>query len=296
MKHVLSKESQELFGKLSSALVDETNIEWQNAALAAIRTEPGIHQLTTYLLTFIAEKVTHSMKNIFVLHQMMRATHALLDNQAIYLDPYIAYMVPPVLTCCTGKHLGPATQQALSNASSETLNGGSVNGHQAPNAQDHFSLRRLAASILNRICQKYSTTNQNLKSRVARTCLRAFMEFGKPLGTHYGALLALLQITSHEGMKMLVLPNLKMYSDDVLKSKLADENTRRDAEQVLEVLVSALRGLGTTCPPSRANGVADLESLRERLTDKIGDVLTEQIIANKMSATAQVVLEANVSI
>lgn len=122
------------------------------------------------------------------------------------------------------------------------------------------------------------------------------MEFGKPLGTHYGALLALLQITSHEGMKMLVLPNLKMYSDDVLKSKLADENTRRDAEQVLEVLVSALRGLGTTCPPSRANGVADLESLRERLTDKIGDVLTEQIIANKMSATAQVVLEANVSI
>lgn len=54
VKHVLSKESQELFNKLSGALIDETNIEWQNAALAAISTEPGIHQLTTYLLSFIA--------------------------------------------------------------------------------------------------------------------------------------------------------------------------------------------------------------------------------------------------
>jgi transcription initiation factor TFIID subunit 6 len=136
VKHVLSKESQELFAKLSGALIDETNIEWQNAALAAIRTEPGIHQLTTYLLTFIAEKVTHNVKNLFVLQQMMQATSALLDNQAIYLDPYVAYMVPPVLTCCTGKHLGPTTQTASSNASSETLNGIGANGHS--NGPDHF--------------------------------------------------------------------------------------------------------------------------------------------------------------
>ena len=78
MKHVLSKESQELFSKLSSALVDETNVEWQNAALQSIHTDPGIHQLVTYLLTYIAEKVTHGMKNIFILKQMMLATNAIL--------------------------------------------------------------------------------------------------------------------------------------------------------------------------------------------------------------------------
>ncbi|KAF3045978.1 hypothetical protein E8E12_009698 [Didymella heteroderae] len=268
VKHVLSKESQELFAKLSGALIDETNIEWQNAALAAIRTEPGIHQLTTYLLTFIAEKVTHNVKNLFILQQMMQATSALLDNQAIYLDPYVAYMVPPVLTCCTGKHLGPTTQAASSNASSETLNGLGANGPS--NGPDHYRLRQLAASILSRICQKQ------------------FMDVGKPLGTHYGALLALLMITSNEGMKMLVLPNLKIYNDDVLKGALADENKKKDAERVLSVLVEAIKALGKNTPATMTNGVADIEGLRERLIDKVGDIIADQIVANKLSTAAQV--------
>lgn len=294
VKHVLSKESQELFAKLSGALIDETNIEWQNAALAAIRTEPGIHQLTTYLLTFIAEKVTHNVKNLFVLQQMMQATSALLDNQAIYLDPYVAYMVPPVLTCCTGKHLGPTTQAASSNASSETLNGVGTNGHA--NGSDHFRLRQLAASILSRICQKYGSSNQGLKSRIARTCLRQFMDVGKPLGTHYGALLALLIITGNEGMKMLVLPNLKIYNDDVLKGALADEGKKKDAERVLAILIEAIKALGNTTSAAMINGVADIEGLRDRLNDRVGDIIADQIIANKLSAAAQVVLETDVNI
>ncbi|KZM19930.1 histone H4-like TAF Taf6, SAGA complex subunit [Ascochyta rabiei] len=295
VKHVLSKESQELFAKLSGALIDETNIEWQNAALAAIRTEPGIHQLTTYLLTFIAEKVTHSVKNLFVLQQMMQATSALLDNQAIYLDPYVAYMVPPVLTCCTGKYLGPKTQAASSNALSETLNGVGPNGHSS-NGPDHFKLRQLAASILSRICQKYGSSNQGLKSRIARTCLRQFMDIGKPLGTHYGALLALLIITGNEGMKMLVLPNLKIYNDDVLKGALSDESKKKDAERVLAILLEALKALGGTRSATMTNGVADMEGLRERLNGKVGDVIADQIIANNFSAAAQAILETDVNI
>ena len=295
VKHVLSKESQELFAKLSGALIDETNIEWQNAALAAIRTEPGIHQLTTYLLTFIAEKVTHNVKNLFVLQQMMQATSALLDNQAIYLDPYVAYMVPPILTCCTGKHLGPTTQTTTSTASSETFNGVGANGHGS-NGPDHFRLRQLAASILSRICQKYGSSNQGLKSRIARTCLRQFMDIGKPLGTHYGALLALLIITGNEGMKMLVLPNLRIYNDDVIKVALADEGKKKDAERVLAILVEAIKALGNTTPATLTNGVADIEGLRERLNDKVGDIIADQIIANKLSTAAQVILETDVNI
>lgn len=163
---------------------------------------------------------------------MMQATSALLDNQAIYLDPYVAYMVPPVLTCCTGKYLGPTAQTASSNASSETLNGIGANGHNS-NGLDHFRLRQLAASILSRICQKYGSSNQGLKSRIARTCLRQFMDVGKPLGTHYGALLALLIITGNEGMKMLVLPNLRIYNDDVLKGALGDEGKKRTRSECL---------------------------------------------------------------
>lgn len=295
MKHVLSKESQELFNKLSGALTDETNIEWQNAALAAIKTEPGIHQLTTYLLSFIAEKVTHSMKNLFVLEQMMKATEALLNNQAIYLDPYIAYMVPPVLTCCTGKNLGPTSHQPPSSASSETLNGSGVNGY-ASGSFDHFKLRDHAASILSRICQKHSTSNSGLKSRIARTCLKQFMDVDKTLGTHYGALRALLSITGIEGLKMLVLPNVKMYNDDFLAAKLADENTRRDAERVVGLFEGAFKTLNDTRQPQIANGTTDLEALRERLNEKIGDILTDLIISKSWTRAAQFILQADVSL
>jgi transcription initiation factor TFIID subunit 6 len=295
VKHVLSKESQELFAKLSSALTDETNIEWQNAALAAIRTEPGIHQLTTYLLSFIAEKVTHNMKNLFVLHQMMQATQALLDNQAIYLDPYMAYMVPPILTCCTGRHLGPTAQQSSSNASSETLNGNGVNGVSVSQF-DHFELRTYAASLLSRICQKASASNQGLKARIARTCLKQFMDPEKSPGTHYGALRALMSITHSEGVQMLILPNLKVYNDDVLKVKLGEDNSRNDTERVVNLLLRALESVAASSRLPLANGTTDLEDLRERLNEKVGDVLTDRIIARQRKDVAEYLLKVNTSI
>jgi transcription initiation factor TFIID subunit 6 len=295
VKHVLSKESQELFAKLSSALTDETNSEWQNAALASIQSDPGIHQLTTYLITFIAEKVTHSMKNLFVLRQMMLATTALLHNQSIYLDPYVAYMVPPVLTCCTGKHLGPTTAHpAPSNASSETLNGNNVNG-TSPNSLAHFELRDLAASILSHMCTRYSQSNQGLKARVARICLKQFMDPNKPLGTHYGALKALLSITGSEGMKMLVLPNLAIY-DAVLKEAVADDSKKAEADRVIAIILQGLDALEKTKGATSVNGVGNLPGLKDRLAEKVGEVIADKLVASGRSAVAQIIMETDMSL
>ncbi|KAF2826824.1 TAF-domain-containing protein [Ophiobolus disseminans] len=294
VKHVLSKESQELFAKLSSALTDETNIEWQTAALAAIRTEPGIHQLTTYLLSFIAEKVTHNMKNLFILRQMMQATEALLDNSAIYLDPYMAYMVPPILTCCTGRHLGPATQQAPSTASSETLNGSNMNG--SASSHDHLELRRISAGLLSRICQKSSASNQGLKARIARTCLKQWMDPDKPPGTHYGALWALMSITLLEGVRMLIIPNLKHYNDDVLTKHLSDDNNKHDVDKVIEVLFNALEKAAASSPLPATNGISNLEPLRERLVAKIGDSLADRIVSQGKKNIAEYLLQVNINI
>ncbi|PVI00435.1 TAF-domain-containing protein [Periconia macrospinosa] len=294
VKHVLSKESQELFAKLSSALLDETNPEWQNAALASIQTDPGIHQLVTYLLTFIAEKVTHSMKNIFVLRSMLQATEALLANPTIYLDPYIPYMVPPVLTCCTGKHLGPVPHAAPSNASSETLNGNNLNGHRhAPH--QHYQIRELAASLLQKMCRNYSSSNQSLKARIARICLKSFMDPNKPLGTHYGALQALRLITGREGTMMLILPNLRIY-DEVLKEALADESKKHDVDRVVAEILYGLDELSRSRVSARVNGAIDLAGQRQNLTEKVGEVMAERIIASERTAVAQIILEADVKI
>lgn len=94
VKHVLSKELQLYFEKICSALLDESNNEYRVAALASIRSDPGLHQLVPYFVQFIAEKVTHNLKNLFILTQMMQLMTAMLENKNLYVDLYVCYLSP----------------------------------------------------------------------------------------------------------------------------------------------------------------------------------------------------------
>ncbi|OCK80596.1 DUF1546-domain-containing protein [Lepidopterella palustris CBS 459.81] len=295
VKHVLSKESIELYNKLSSALVDETNEEWRNAALASLRTDPGIHQLTTYLITFFAEKVTHNLKNIFILTQMMHATAALLSNPTIYLDPYIASIVPPVLTCLVGKHLGPSPSPATNTSSDSLL----ANGTAHTNPIAFFALRDLAASILTTIARRYSSTSATLKPRIARTCLKHFLDPAKPFGTHYGAIIGLTGIAGPEGVRLLVLPNLKLY-DTILKEGLADDSRKLEAEMVVIAIMKGLEGLESSAGGRGGgfvvNGMEDLEGVRERLVEKVGEVVADRIVCSGREILVRAVLESDVNL
>ena len=102
VKHMLSKELQMYFEKVCSALLDETNNEYRIAALASIRSDPGLHQLVPYFVQFIAEKVTHNLKDLFVLTQMMQLTTAILDNENLYVDPYVRFPLPLVFLLSLG--------------------------------------------------------------------------------------------------------------------------------------------------------------------------------------------------
>ena len=95
VKHVLSQELQIFFEKVCSALLDESNNDYRVAALASVASDPGLHQLVPYFVQFIAEKVTHNLKNLFVLEQAMQLTHAMLDNKSLYIDPYVS---PPIFS------------------------------------------------------------------------------------------------------------------------------------------------------------------------------------------------------
>lgn len=90
VKHVLSKELLLYFEKVCGALLDEANDEYRLAALASIRTDPGLHQLVPYFVQFIAEKVTHNLKDLFILTQMVNLTSAMLENDSLYVDPYVS--------------------------------------------------------------------------------------------------------------------------------------------------------------------------------------------------------------
>ena len=96
VKHILSKELQLYFEKICSALLDDSNEEYRIAALASLRSDPGLHQLVPYFVQFVAEKVTHNLKNLYILTQMMQLTSAMLDNESLYIDPYVSSPYGPV--------------------------------------------------------------------------------------------------------------------------------------------------------------------------------------------------------
>ena len=273
VKHVLSKELQLYFERICSAILDEANDEYRDAAFASLRTDPGLHQLVPYFVHFVAEKVTHNLKSIFVLNHMLQLLSALLENPSLYVAPYIASLVPSVLTCLIGKHLGNAA----------------VDGPGA-----HFALRDLAASLLSSIAKKYGQSASTLKPRIARSCLKAFLDSHKPFGTHYGSVLGLQGIAGPAGVRTLILPNLKAY-DLVLRPGLADEQIKDQAEMVVQVLTKALETLERDSVAAM-NGHQEGEGLRARLEDAVGEVVGSRIYEMGRPNLVAAVLEKGVNI
>ena len=89
VKHILSKELQLYFERVCSSVLDEGQEEYRTAGLASLKDDPGLHQLVPYFVQFVAEKVTHNLKDLFVLTQMMNVTEALTRNEKLNISPYV---------------------------------------------------------------------------------------------------------------------------------------------------------------------------------------------------------------
>ncbi|KAL8687856.1 MAG: hypothetical protein Q9218_006089 [Villophora microphyllina] len=271
VKHVLSKELQLYFSNVCSAVLDESNDEYRVSALGSIRTDPGLHQLVPYFVQFIAEKVTHSLKSLFVLTQTMQLTSALLDNKSLHVDPYIASIIPPVLTCLVGRRLG-----------------------SSPDPLSHLPLRNVAAALLGSICKKYGRSSHTLKPRLARTCLKHFLDPTKPLGANYGGIIGLQAVGGTEVVRALILPNVKEY-ESLLREPWVDEGSPKhaEAEAVLTALVGALQALEDDTL-GLTNGHANVsdEEERRRFEEKVGPLVAERVFQMNRPKLVRALLEA----
>lgn len=273
VKHVISKELQLYFDRIVSALGDADNEEWRAQALGSLRTDPGLHQLVPYFCQYISEKVTHNMKDLFILTQMMHMTSALLTNPSLYMDAYITGLVAPVLTCLMGKRLGSGSDSS---------------------AMVHFDLRELAGTIIIEISKRYGNSSQTLKKRLAGTLCKNFLDDKKPCGTHYGAILGLQGIMGPDGVRFLILPNLKLF-DAVLKERLADEASKLEAEMVVAVILRGLQSLERGAAPL-ANGVTSDEATKEKLVDRIGEVMGARVLELGRPRLIAQILETDVAL
>ncbi|MCJ1377740.1 hypothetical protein MMC17_000836 [Xylographa soralifera] len=268
VKHILSKELQLYFEKICSALLDETNDEYSVAALASLRSDPGLHQLVPYFVQFIAEKVTHNLKSLFVLKQMMQLTSAMLDNESLYVDPYVAAIVPPVLTCLVSPRLGSSS-----------------------NRLEHYPLRSLAASLLGLIATKYGKSSHTLKPRLARTCLKHFLDPNKPFAVHYGAILGLQAVGGREAVRVLIVPNLKEYGKLLQEAIEGNTPAKPDAEMAIGAVLGVLEKLEEVSSTRLTNGYSVNDRQNTKLVERVGELLGSRIVAMGRPHLVQAVLE-----
>ncbi|KAJ5609463.1 Transcription initiation factor TFIID complex 60 kDa subunit [Penicillium herquei] len=255
VKHVLSRELQLYFDKVCGAFLDESSEEYRTSGYASLHDDPGLSQLVPYFIQFISEKVTHNLQNIFVLTQMMRMAEALVQNKSLYIDPYVASLVPPILTCLIGRQLGGATDVAES-----------------------FALRDMAASLIGFIAKKYESASHLLKPRIVRTCYKNFMDLTKSFNAHYGAILGLQAIAGTDLISEMVLPILKMYGG-VLAEGLDDSGRRPAAERVANAILSILvwlRQNEVVLVHDTPSSVSD--ELRSRLVEAVGTLFATKVV------------------
>ena len=255
VKHILSKELQLYFEKICSALLDESNDEYRVAALASLRTDPGLHQLVPYFVQYVAEKVTHNLKNLYVLTQMMHLTSAMLENSSLYVDPYVSAIIPPVLTCLIGPRLGSSS-----------------------NRLEHYPLRSFAASLLGQIAKKYSKSSHTLRPRLVRSFLKNFLDPAKPFAVHYGAILGISAVGLQEAVRQLIVPNLKDYGILLQEGLNAGGTNKEDAEMAIGAVMGALNKLETGAKHlTNGSSSKETDEHRRRLTDRVGDLLATRV-------------------
>lgn len=88
VKHVLSKELQMYFERITEAVLSEDE-RLQSQAFESLRSDPGLHQLLPYFVQHIHKKVTQNHKNLDVLEAMLSMAFSLLNNKHLFVEPYV---------------------------------------------------------------------------------------------------------------------------------------------------------------------------------------------------------------
>ena len=93
MKHVLSRELQLYYNRLTSSLIPPNDIGRRTAALASLRHDAGLQTLLPYLVRWVGERVVATLRSENgdgrVLEVLLEVLGALLDNQTLFVEPYV---------------------------------------------------------------------------------------------------------------------------------------------------------------------------------------------------------------
>lgn len=302
VKHIISNELVLYFDKIQAAILDdnpdEEVLRLRQAALESVRSDPGLHQLVPYFVSFVATQITHRIDDVTILRHMMELTAALVENPHVFLDPYVTPLCAPVLTCLLGQKLGLGGDKAAGGAGTgagTTVGGSGVQGTDA--VRDIYLLRELAASLLGLLARKFSKSSTLLRPKLTRTCLKTLLEPDRPVGVLFGAVAGLSAAGGPEAVRVLLLPNLKAFDTYVLQP-LQERGAAIAVELEMLVAGGLLKAIRTLVPAtpstSGANGTLGTSSDVEtaELVDFLGPVVGQRVAQLGDARLNAVILEA----
>ncbi|XP_018589295.1 transcription initiation factor TFIID subunit 6-like isoform X1 [Scleropages formosus] len=187
--HELSVEQQLYYKEITEACVGSCEAK-RAEALQSIATDPGLYQMLPRFSTFISEgvRVNVVQNNLALLIYLMRMVKALMDNPTLYLEKYLHELIPAVVTCIVSKQLC-----------------------LRPDMDNHWALRDFAARLMAQICKTFSTTNNNIQSRITKTFTKSLLDDKTQWTTRYGSIAGLAELGPDVSViKTLILPRLSI--------------------------------------------------------------------------------------
>ncbi|XP_062107265.1 transcription initiation factor TFIID subunit 6-like isoform X2 [Humulus lupulus] len=218
VKHILSRELQLYFDKITELVVSKSDSVLFKEALVSLATDSGLHPLVPYFTCFIADEVSRGLNDYHLLFALMRVVWSLLQNPHIQIEPYLHQLMPPVVTCLVAKRLGNRF------------------------ADNHWELRDFTAKLVASICKRFGHVYNTLQTRLTKTLLNAFLDPKRALTQHYGAIQGLTALGPNV-VRLLMLPNLEPYltllEPELLLEKQKNEMKRYEAWRVYGALLHA---------------------------------------------------------
>lgn len=202
VKHVISKELQIYFEKITKSLLEPSE-EYNDlqkesikqAALQSLSSDKGIHQLLPYFIAFINEQITYNLHDLEKLTTLLEMVFSILVNKDFSLEPYYNSLIPCILTLLLAKNIGKLEEKSTEN------------GEDAAAQQDalldkslairNFSSQVLAHILSNKDLNKSNIIEKTIKPKIIRTILKTFLDKNRSMGTYYGCFKILIIMGSN---------------------------------------------------------------------------------------------------
>ncbi|KAG8895121.1 hypothetical protein FRC01_012555, partial [Tulasnella sp. 417] len=189
-KSHLSRELQQYYARLTDSLLPGTSESGSDraldrkrtAALSSLRNDAGLQGILPYLVKWVGDSVVGALAvrsspeddmgdmeedvDRRVLEVMLMVIHAILDNQRLFVEPYLHMLLPPLLSVL------------LTSTLSSTSSYSSLDSHPPPTPR---TLRTQAASLVAHLLKLHAPSYPSLPPRITKTLLVALLDDGSAI-------------------------------------------------------------------------------------------------------------------